>query len=220
MWLSAAEHIPARWDLRLIGWELRTAQTRPDLPRILDGRLGCTPSDWRALADTHLLIAVGVDCAETRAAMLSRGFADALPALIGLGELALRLSRIRQTAGVLPRQRLVGPLVLDLFHRDAMAGGRWLALHPREFALLWRLAESAGERVGRAELLHSVWRLREIPETNSLEVHVSRLRGKLALAGVSGLVETDPAGGYRLSPAADGEERWTGAAPLRQARAG
>ena len=58
---------------------------------------------------------------------------------------------------------------------------------------------SQAERVTRARLLHDVWRLDFEPGTNSLEVHVSRLRAKLAAAGIVGLVETDPRGGYRLA---------------------
>jgi DNA-binding response OmpR family regulator len=86
-----------------------------------------------------------------------------------------------------------------LLHRDARAGRAWLSLHPREFELLWRLAERPGERVSRARLLREVWRLEFEPGTNTVEVHVSRLRAKLAAAGITRLVETDPQGGYRLS---------------------
>ncbi|WP_169829193.1 winged helix-turn-helix domain-containing protein [Tsuneonella mangrovi] len=97
-----------------------------------------------------------------------------------------------------PRTFRVGPVTLDLMHRDARVGETWLRLRPREFAVLWRLAESAGQRVSRCALISDVWRLRHIPETNSLEVHVARLRAKLDRFGLRGLVETDPAGGYRL----------------------
>ena len=55
-----------------------------------------------------------------------------------------------------------------------------------------------------------MWRLDFEPGTNSVEVHVSRLRAKLAAAGIAGLVETDPPGGYRLA-------RPTGAAEGRPA---
>ena len=89
-------------------------------------------------------------------------------------------------------------MTLDLFHRDGRVEDRWLGLHPREFALLWHLAETKGQVVSRADLLMAVWRLKHDPGTNSLEVHVSRLRTKLNAAGVKGLIETDPAGGYRL----------------------
>ncbi len=44
----------------------------------------------------------------------------------------------------IPRFREAGDVTLDLAHRDARVEDRWLALHPREFALLWRLAERPG----------------------------------------------------------------------------
>ena len=142
---------------------------------------------------------LGVDAANQRVRLLEAGAADALPAAVELRELELRARRIAAASGQLPRRREIGPLTLDLIHRDARARGRWLALHPREFGLLWRLAERPGEPVSRARLLRDVWRLDFEPGTNSVEVHVSRLRAKLAGAGLAGLVETDPQGGYRLT---------------------
>ncbi|RIV85211.1 winged helix family transcriptional regulator [Aurantiacibacter zhengii] len=93
----------------------------------------------------------------------------------------------------------IEPLSLDLLHRDARHGTRWLGLHPPEFALLWRLTETPGERVTPKQLIEDVWRMLHEPETNSVEVHVSRLRAKLALAGCEALVATAPEGGYRLA---------------------
>lgn len=101
-------------------------------------------------------------------------------------------------AGLMPRQLRAGPVLLDLFHRDAKLCDRWLYLHPREFGLLWRLAETPRTALSRRTLLSDVWRLRHEPETNTLEVHVFRLRRKLSAYGVERLVVTDPAGGYRL----------------------
>ncbi len=150
--------------------------------------------------DRSLCLFVGVDCGRERARLLDAGCGDALPASVDLPELAQRAQRIAATGGQLPRRRTAGPLVLDLLHRDARAGARWLALHPREFALLWHLAERPGEPVSRARLLREVWRLEFEPGTNSVEVHVSRLRGKIAAAGFAGLIETHPGGGYRIAP--------------------
>lgn len=212
-WVSNAVSVPARWDLRLLGWSLGTGSTAETLPRLYDGRAGQRRSDWRQLGQAGLTAAVGVDCADERAAMLAHGLGEALSSLIALDELAIRLSRLVDEAGALPRHRRLGPVTLDLLHRDARAGDRWLALHPREFALLWRLADAPGERVGREALLADVWRLRHVPETNSLEVHVSRLRAKLAVARAAWLVETDPRGGYRLAKL-NREARWTAPAPV------
>lgn len=146
--------------------------------------------------------------------MLAARLGEALPLQVALSELAVRISRLTEAADALPRHRRVGPLELDLLHRDARIAGRWLALHPREFALLWRLADAPGERVPRERLLRDVWRLAHVPETNSLEVHVSRLRAKLAVSKAAWLVETDPGGGYRLACCHD-DAIWTAPPSMR-----
>ncbi|MEL7690562.1 crotonase/enoyl-CoA hydratase family protein [Citromicrobium bathyomarinum] len=94
-----------------------------------------------------------------------------------------------------------GPLRLDLFHRDAHFEGRWLALHPREFALLWRLAETPGATVSQSALLRDVWRCPFEPGTNRVAVHIARLRRKLEPLGLAAMIATDGAG-YRLDSAA------------------
>jgi two-component system, OmpR family, response regulator len=104
----------------------------------------------------------------------------------------------RACSVLLPRELAAGPLRLDLLARDAFSGRQALGLHPREFALLWRLAEARGAAVCGQDLLREGWRLSFRPETNSLAVHVSRLRAKLRLAGAGGLIETVPFG-YRLA---------------------
>ncbi len=90
--------------------------------------------------------------------------------------------------------------MLDLFHRDGCIAREWLGLHPREFELLWRLAQSPGQRLSRRRLLSDVWRIDHDPETNRVEVHVARIRAKLNRFGLSWLIATDPAGGYLLDP--------------------
>lgn len=193
-WIAELCEPPRQWDLRRIGWTL-SADAAGGHVRLVDARGDAPAAD----GDPALCLFVGVDSGHERARLLDAGCGDALPASVGLAELARRARRVAERGASLPRQREVGPLVLDLLHRDARADGRWLALHPREFALLWRLAERPGETVARATLLREVWRLEFEPGTNSVEVHVSRLRAKLALAGIHGLVETGPRGGYRVS---------------------
>ena len=99
---------------------------------------------------------------------------------------------------MLPRLCRAGPLTLDLFHRDVRVGEKWLALFPREFELLWRLAETPGRRVTRIQLLREVWRLKYEPGTNLVEVHVARLRAKLHTHRLGWLIATHPDGGYQL----------------------
>lgn len=201
-WVAATRDPPWQWDLRRLGWALCAGESG-DCGHVvlIDARaLGAAESEAiiAAAKPASRLLIVGVDHPEERAALLTLGCAEVVATDVSLAELAARARRVDEQFGMLPRWRTFGPLTLDLFHRDARRGGRWLALHPREFELLWRLADAPGERVTKPELLRDVWRLNHEPETNSLEVHVSRLRSKLADCGCDGLIVTDPRGGYRL----------------------
>lgn len=97
---------------------------------------------------------------------------------------------------MLPRFRVIGDVTLDLFHRDGRVDDNWLGFHPREFELLWRLAEVPGQRVTKKQLLTDVWRINFEPETNSVAVHVARVRSKLEPYGLSYLLATHAEGGY------------------------
>lgn len=99
---------------------------------------------------------------------------------------------------LIPRFIEAGDITLDLFHRDGRVDGQWIRLHPREFELLWRLAQSPGKRLTRQRLLADVWRTNLEPGTNSLAVHVARIRSKLQPFGLAHLLVTHPDGGYFL----------------------
>lgn len=201
-WLSHATVLPARWDLRHLGWSLLHLDHCRDIegcnPCVLDWRAASRPTDWHEIRNPAAVVLVGVDDPCDRAELLDAGFGDAVGTAVAIVELASRLLRLDAFARSLPRRRRAGPLELDLFYRDARHDGSWMGLHPREFALLWRLAETPLSRVSRRELLADVWRMEHTPETNSLEVHVSRLRAKLAISGCAWLVQTHPDGGYQL----------------------
>ena len=205
IWLSMSATPPGRWDLRLLDWRIlpacRAPDLQPGLPLLVDWRIGGRCSDWADIPQRNCAIAIGVDEPQVRAELIAAGFGDALSSQVAPVELAARLLKLEGLGAMIPQHRRVGPLGLDLLYRDARADGRWLGLHPREFALAWRLAESPGKRVSRETLLADVWRLRHEPETNSLEVHVSRLRAKLAVSGLGYLVQTHPDGGYVISDA-------------------
>lgn len=173
----------------------------PDLrnaPTLLDCRAAVQACDWRDLAEPQRYLAIGVDDAGQRAEMMAAGIGDAVPTHTAVVEIGARASRMIAAIDAMPRYRAAGPVTLDLFHRDGKIKDRWLGLHPREFELIWRLAATPFKRVSREEFLTQVWRMEHVPETNSLEVHVSRLRAKLAISQVAWLIETDPDGGYRL----------------------
>ena len=211
-WVAERREPPPQWDLRRVGWALEPAAgaARAVLVDMRGVRPGLSPAELTGAADPRRCLVLGVECGRERARLLQAGAGEALPGAVVLGELEQRAHRLAAARECLPRRREVGPLTLDLLYRDAHAEAGWLSLHPREFELLWRLAQQPGARDPLAGPLRDVWRLDFEPGTNSVEVHVSRLRAKLAAAGIAGLVETDPPGGYRLA-------RPTGAAEGRPA---
>jgi len=204
-WISDDATPCARWDLRALGWQIcdGEALSREGLdarPPLLCDYRNTSPSRLSALGPLRRqTVLLGIDGSIERAGLLAAQFADALPSDVDLRELSERATRLVESREAMPRYRAAGPVRLDLFHRDASVAGRWLGLHPREFALLWQLAEQPGTRITRRQLLADVWRLNHEPETNRVEVHVSRLRGKLATAGIQAIVATDPRGGYHLA---------------------
>ncbi|MFA7587560.1 MAG: winged helix-turn-helix domain-containing protein [Novosphingobium sp.] len=202
-WLACAV-IPPCHDLRSLGWHLVESIASPGEVRV--------PLLTTDLARAGLLgsrrerapvVILGADDPDLRARLLADGFGEALSSDIELAELERRVLRVAAALDSLPRQRIHGRLVLDLLVRDGWVSDRRIGLHPREFALLWRLAETPGEPVEANELLSDVWQLNFRPETNSLAVHVCRLRAKLAVAGLDKVVATTPSGAYVLTGSGD-----------------
>ncbi len=203
--------MPAGIDLRRLGWQALGDTVQPDeapLCPLLAIPTGLPIIDWFALVGSdqpyrcRVLLFDIADPAE-RARLLRLGFGDALGPDTSLAEVEARALRVIKFAQSLPRYRLLGQLRLDLLARDAFVARRPVGLNPREFALLWRLSDEPGRAVSPRDLLGDVWRLSFRPVTNSLAVHVSRLRAKLLLAGLDGLVETLPDGAYRLALAGE-----------------
>jgi len=107
------------------------------------------------------------------------------------------LVRRRAPAGV--RTRLdVGDLELDLLTRGAKRSGTDIELQPREFRLLEYLMRHAGQVVTRTMLLEGVWDYHFDPQTNVIDVHISRLRQKLDKGFDSPLLHTMRGAGYSI----------------------
>ena len=98
----------------------------------------------------------------------------------------------------IPRFREAGDLTLDLYHRDGRVDDCWLALRPREFALLWRLAQQPGVPVPGQQLITDVWRIPFEPEAGSLAAQVAQVRAKLEPFGLAALIAQHPDEGYFL----------------------
>lgn len=117
--------------------------------------------------------------------------------------------------GTVRRFREAGDLTLDLHHRDGRVEDRWLGLAPREFALLWRLAEQPGERIKAAQLHAEACLIAFEPDSPGIAAQIAAIEAKLAAAGLAPLVAADGEGGYFLdAPAAAGLRRTRDGAAL------
>jgi two-component system, OmpR family, response regulator len=96
----------------------------------------------------------------------------------------------------------VGDLELDLLTRSVKRCGRTIELLPREFRLLEYLMRNAGHVVTRTMLLEHVWDYHFDPQTNVVDVHVSRLRQKIDKNFDRPLLHTVRGAGYSLRPQA------------------
>ena len=93
----------------------------------------------------------------------------------------------------------LGDLTIDLLSHRVTREGREIRLQPREFKLLEFLARHPGQVVTRRMLLEAVWGLKFDPQTNVVDVHVSRLRNKLDADFSRPLLHTVRGEGYRLA---------------------
>jgi len=96
----------------------------------------------------------------------------------------------------------VGDLVLDRLSHKVTRGGEPIVLQPREFRLLEYLMKHAGQVVTRTMLLENVWDYHFDPQTNVIDVHVSRLRSKIDKNFATPLLHTVRGAGYTIRDSA------------------
>ena len=92
----------------------------------------------------------------------------------------------------------IADLEMDLLGRTVKRDGKKLDLQPREFRLLEYLMRHAGQTVTRKMLLENVWDYHFDPQTNVIDVHISRLRSKIDRDFTQTLLHTVRGSGYRL----------------------
>ena len=117
-------------------------------------------------------------------------FAELLARVEGLGR--------RKTAEPVRTRLKVGDLEMDLLKREVSRAGEKILLQPREFKLLEYLMRNAGSVVTRTMLLENVWDYHFDPQTNVIDVHISRLRGKIDKGFDTPLLHTVRGAGYML----------------------
>ena len=132
---------------------------------------------------------------------LEQGGDDYLTKPFALAELLARLRNLvkRNTSSATEATRLrVLDLELDLLRREASRSGEILNLTPQEFVLLEYLCRNAGRVVTRSMILDAVWGMRIQPDTNVVDVHIYRLRGKVDTSGRQPMIRTLRGVGYVL----------------------
>jgi len=131
---------------------------------------------------------------------LRAGGDDYLAKPFAFAELLARLEALLRRANPQSAQTRLsaGDLELDLLSREVQRAGQKIELQPREFQLLSYLLRRAGQVVTRTMLLENVWEYNFDPQTNVIDVHVSRLRGKIDKGFDRPLLETVRGAGYRI----------------------
>ncbi|MBU6507256.1 MAG: response regulator transcription factor [Alphaproteobacteria bacterium] len=150
---------------------------------------------------TPVLILSALGAVDDRVKGLRAGGDDYLVKPFAFAELLARIEALlRRGPPVQATTKLkVGELELDLLARTVSRQGRAIDLLPREFSLLEFLMRHAGQVVTRTMLLESVWDYHFDPQTNVIDVHISRLRHKLDKGFAHPMLQTVRGAGYRLS---------------------
>jgi two-component system, OmpR family, response regulator len=150
---------------------------------------------------TPILILSALSDVDERIRGLKSGGDDYLTKPFAFGELLARLDALsRRVQGNSTQTALeVGDLHVDLLSRKATRGARVIALQPQEFKLLEYLMRHAGQVVTRTMLLENVWDYHFDPQTNVVDVHISKLRQKIESDSERPLLRTVRNAGYMLT---------------------
>ncbi len=149
---------------------------------------------------TPVLLLSALAQVEERVAGLKAGGDDYLTKPFAFSELLARIEALsRRGRTEAPTTKLVvGDLEMDLLSRSVKRAGQKIDLQPREFRLLEYLMRHGGQVVTRTMLLEGVWEYHFDPQTNVIDVHVSRLRQKIDKPFPTSMIHTVRNAGYML----------------------
>jgi len=150
---------------------------------------------------TPILILSALSDVDERIRGLQSGGDDYLTKPFAFGELLARLDALVRRAQVNPTETslLVGDLHMDLLSRKVVRGNRAIVLQPREFKLLEYLMRHADQVVTRTMLIENVWEYHFDPQTNVIDVHISKLRQRIDVDFERPLLRTVRNAGYMLT---------------------
>ncbi|WP_308925426.1 response regulator transcription factor [Janthinobacterium sp. J1-1] len=148
-----------------------------------------------------ILILSALDGVDERIRGLKSGGDDYLIKPFAFGELLARLDALlrRSQEKSVETSLALGGLSIDLLTHKVMRDGKQLTLQPREFKLLEYLLRHANQIVTRTMLLENVWDYHFDPQTNVIDVHISKLRQKIDAGFPTQLLRTVRSAGYMLS---------------------
>jgi two-component system OmpR family response regulator len=154
--------------------------------------------------NTPVLFLSAMAQVDDRVRGLKAGGDDYLTKPFAFAELLARVEAMaRRGKGEGPVTKLVvADLEMDLLSRGVKRAGQKIDLQPREFRLLEYLMRHASQVVTRTMLLEGVWDYHFDPQTNVIDVHVSRLRQKVDKPFSTPLIHTVRNAGYMLRPEA------------------
>lgn len=149
---------------------------------------------------TPVLILSALGEVDDRVQGLRAGGDDYLTKPFAFSELLARLEALLRRADLdsAATTLQVDDLYMDLLSREVRRGEQKVELQPREFRLLEYLMRHSGQVVTRTMLLENVWDYHFDPQTNVIDVHVSRLRGKIDKHFDTPLLHTVRGAGYML----------------------
>jgi two-component system, OmpR family, response regulator len=148
---------------------------------------------------TPVLVLSALGTVDDRVQGLKAGGDDYLTKPFAFSELLARVEALLRRSGApesSPTRLKVADLEMDLLSRRVVRGGREIDLTAREFKLLEFLLRHAGQVVTRTMLLEGVWDLHFDPQTNLIDVHMSRLRQAVDKGFARPLIHTVRGAGY------------------------